>query len=166
MYTFEHKVDLIMKYITTSNKTEKAELKKAMVEILQSEEAPDTSRYDDIVEIRIMDILKKVGTPPSLIGYNYAIQAVKFAIADPSYLRDITKRLYPDIAAVYNTTPSRVERAIRHAVEVIFDRGDMDNIVSVFGNTMSISKGKLTNSEFIAAVANEVNTFLKENRIM
>jgi len=165
MYTLEHKVDLIMNYIVTSDKARKNELKKAIIEALNSEVAPGASREDTIIEIRIMDILKKVGMPPSLIGHNYAVQAVKFAIADPSYLRDITKRLYPDIAVMYGTTPSRVERAIRHAIEVVFDRGDMDYIVSVFGNTMATAKGKLTNSEFVAAVTNEVVNAMKAESI-
>jgi two-component system response regulator (stage 0 sporulation protein A) len=166
MFTMEKKVDLVLRYIASGNKTQQAELKKAIIEALNDGETkgvPAVSSVD--VEMLIVDILKKVGMPPHLKGYNYVVRAVLLCLSDSSYLDQITYRLYPDIAKEFDTTPSRVERAIRHAVEVVFDRGDPDYIFEVFGNTMSTKKGKLTNSEFIATITNDISLRLKARGI-
>ena len=156
MYTLEQKVDLIMRYIVSVNKPQQNELKKAIFEALNDEpatvEVVKTANVSDV----IVDILKEVGTPPHLLGYKYLVRAAELVYEDDSYLRDITCRLYADIANGNGTTVNRVERAIRHAVEVTFDRGDFGNILSVFGNTFSANRGKLTNREFIAGFVNEV----------
>lgn len=167
MFTTEKKVDLVMRYIASANKTEQAELKKRIVEALREEDettAP-VSKNPNLEDV-IADILKEIGTPPNILGHKYLARAVELVCNDESYLQMITKSLYPSIAKEYNSTGSRVERSIRHAVETTFDRGDMDAIVSVFGNTFSVNRGKLTNSEAIAGLANEVARRLrKEGRV-
>lgn len=166
MFTTEKKVDLVMRYIASADKAQQNELKKLIIKALKEEdgvtEVPAPVSKDSNVEDIINDILKEIGTPPHLIGYKYLLRAVDLVHKDDEYLRAVTKCLYPDIAKEYGTTASRVERAIRHAMETTFDRGDMDNILSVFGNTFSANRGKLTNSEAVAGLANEVARRLRK----
>ena len=110
----------------------------------------------------IVDIFKEIGMPPHLVGYNYAIEAIYLTFRDPRYLRAITYRLYPDVASKCGGTAPRIERGIRNAIESVFDRGDMDRIRDIFGNTMSINRGKLTNSEFLEHVTYEVRRRMAE----
>lgn len=163
MFTMEQKVDLVLRYIATTDKTQRAELKKAIVEALKSDEATAPCSNGPDIEYVIIDILKDLGMPPHLIGHGYTIYAIQLVTSDRTYLEQITSRLYPDIAAKFGTTPSRVERAIRHATETVFDRGDMEGITRIFGNTISIRKGKLTNSEMIASCVIEVTRRLRES---
>lgn len=170
MFTTEKKVDLVMRYIASADKAQQNELKKLIIKALKEEdgvtEVPAPVSKDSNVEDIVNDILKEIGTPPHLIGYKYLLRAVELVCNDESYLQMITKNLYPGIAREYSSTGSRVERAIRHAVETTFDRGDMDAIVSVFGNTFSVNRGKLTNSETIAGLANEVARRLRKEGIV
>lgn len=96
--------------------------------------------------------LKHLGVPVSLLGYNYLKEAISIVLEDPKAINRVTKQLYPTIAEVYGSTASRVERAIRHAVEHVFDHTDYNIVCEYFGNTNSDS-GKLTNTQFIAGVA-------------
>ncbi len=105
------------------------------------------------VEVKISDILHQIGVPAHIKGYRYIRRAVMMAIKDPSAIHSITKILYPRIAEQFETTPSRVERAIRHAIEVAWSRGDIDTLNSYFSYTVHNSKGKPTNSEFIALIS-------------
>lgn len=168
MFTVEQKVDMVMRYIATQDEKLKGELRKAIAEAINSDsEAPNTpannkSYIDDTIDDLIAEHLKNVGMPHHLIGYNYAVYAIKLGVSDPEYLRNITSRLYPDIADKYNTTPSRAERAIRHAIEVCFDRGDIDAIVSIFGNTVDVRIGKLKNSSFISASVDVINRQMRK----
>ena len=93
---------------------------------------------------------------------NAGVAAIQLCLNDREYLRNITKGLYGDIASKYNTTPSRVERAIRHGVEVAFDRGDWEYLMSAFGNTAAAKRGKLTNSEFIAGSVNLIRMQMRK----
>ena len=155
MFTLEQKLDMVMRYIATADKTLKGELKKAITEALNAETAgPD---IDDVIS----EYFKKIGAAPHLVGYGYAISAIKLCMSDPEYLRSITYKLYPAIASQHNTTASRVERAIRHLIEVCFDRGDMDALISIFGNTMDLKRCRLTNSEFISGSVNEIRKQMK-----
>jgi two-component system response regulator (stage 0 sporulation protein A) len=104
----------------------------------------------------ITSILHEIGVPAHIKGYTYMRDAIKMVIADPNLLGGITKELYPSIAKKYNTTPSRVERAIRHAIEVAWTRGRVETIDMIFGYTIDQNKGKPTNSEFIAMVADKI----------
>lgn len=120
------------------------------------------SRHSDIdLETRVTNILHEVGVPAHIRGYQYMREAIIMAIQDIDVLNYITKELYPKIAKKCNTTPSRVERAIRHAIEVAWTRGKVDAIDSLFGYTVSTNKGKPTNSEFIALIADRLRLELK-----
>ncbi|MCT2537506.1 sporulation transcription factor Spo0A [Aquibacillus koreensis] len=114
----------------------------------------DNNKKD--LEANITHIIHEIGVPAHIKGYMYLREAITMVYKDIELLGSITKVLYPDIAKKYNTTASRVERAIRHAIEVAWSRGNMDSISSLFGYTVSISKAKPTNSEFIAMVADRL----------
>src|SRR5690554_8039313 len=96
--------------------------------------------------------MHEIGVPAHIKGYQYLREAINMVVNNMDYLSGITKKLYPGIADRFNTTPSRVERAIRHAIEVAWSRGRVDTINSLFGYTIQDDKGKPTNSEFIAMV--------------
>lgn len=108
------------------------------------------------LDASITSIIHEIGVPAHIKGYMYLREAISMVYNDIELLGSITKVLYPDIAKKYNTTASRVERAIRHAIEVAWSRGNIDSISSLFGYTVSMSKAKPTNSEFIAMVADKL----------
>ncbi|SER15696.1 two-component system, response regulator, stage 0 sporulation protein A [Gracilibacillus ureilyticus] len=108
------------------------------------------------LEASITNIIHEIGVPAHIKGYMYLREAITMVYNDIELLGSITKVLYPDIASKFNTTASRVERAIRHAIEVAWSRGNIDSISSLFGYTVSVSKAKPTNSEFIAMVADRL----------
>ena len=166
MFTLEQKVDLILRYIATADKNQRADLKKLVVEALNSDipAAPETPTipYAEETEDLIFDLLKRIGMPQHIKGYNYVVEAIKLCLANPEYINAITKCLYPEIARKFDTNGSRTERAIRHAIVCTFDRGDLDELAMVFGNTINLRKGKLTNSEFIAFCANDITHKLKK----
>ena len=113
------------------------------------------------LETRVTNILHEIGVPAHIRGYHYMREAIIMAIGDIDVLNYITKELYPSIAKKCNTTPSRVERAIRHAIEVAWNRGRIDAIDNLFGYTINTNKGKPTNSEFIALIADRLRLELK-----
>lgn len=108
------------------------------------------------VMVSIIDQLNKLGIPASLGGYEYIKTGLLIALEDPHALQLVTKNLYPAIAKEHNTTGSRVERAIRHAIEVAFDKYTADDVVELYGRCLAYNKGKLTNSEFLAIVAEKI----------
>ena len=108
------------------------------------------------LEGEVTDMIHEVGVPAHIKGYHYLRDAILMVIEDPDMLNSITKILYPTIAKRNQTTPSRVERAIRHAIEVAWSRGNMDIINTLFSYTVSTGKGKPTNSEFIALIADKI----------
>lgn len=108
------------------------------------------------LDANITSIIHEIGVPAHIKGYLYLREAISMVYNDIELLGSITKVLYPDIAKKYNTTASRVERAIRHAIEVAWSRGNIDSISSLFGYTVSMTKAKPTNSEFIAMVADKL----------
>jgi two-component system response regulator (stage 0 sporulation protein A) len=108
------------------------------------------------LDASITSIIHEIGVPAHIKGYLYLREAIAMVYHDIELLGSITKVLYPDIAKKYNTTASRVERAIRHAIEVAWSRGNLESISSLFGYTVSVSKAKPTNSEFIAMVADKL----------
>lgn len=108
------------------------------------------------LEASITNIIHEIGVPAHIKGYMYLREAITMVYNDIELLGAITKTLYPEIAKKYNTTASRVERAIRHAIEVAWSRGNIDSISALFGYTINISKAKPTNSEFIAIVADRL----------
>ena len=108
------------------------------------------------LETQVTQVIHEIGVPAHIKGYQYLRDAIIMVINDMDILNSITKQLYPSIAKQYNTTPSRVERAIRHAIEVAWSRGKMDTIDMLFGYTVNNGKGKPTNSEFIALIADRL----------
>lgn len=108
------------------------------------------------LESRITKIIHEIGVPAHIKGYLYLREGISMVVKDMDFLGAITKELYPSIAEKYNTTPSRVERAIRHAIEVAWTRGKVDTINQMFGYTVNNTKGKPTNSEFIALIADKL----------
>jgi sporulation transcription factor Spo0A len=108
------------------------------------------------LETDVTGIIHEIGVPAHIKGYQYLRDAIIMSVNDMDMLNSITKILYPTIAKLHQTTPSRVERAIRHAIEVAWSRGKMDTIESLFGYTVSNGKGKPTNSEFIALIADKI----------
>ncbi len=116
------------------------------------------------LENSITEILHQIGVPAHIKGYHYLREGIMLAVNDSEVLGSITKILYPMIAKKYSTTPSRVERAIRHAIEVAWDRGDVDILNSYFGYTIHNLRGKPTNSEFIAMIADKLSLTLSQGR--
>ncbi|MDR1668597.1 MAG: sporulation transcription factor Spo0A [Oscillospiraceae bacterium] len=113
------------------------------------------------LENRITHIIHEIGVPAHIKGYQYVREAIAYSVQNREAIGAVTKILYPRVAEAFGTTPSRVERAIRHAIEVAWDRGDLETLQSIFGYTVSNAKGKPTNSEFIAMIADRLQLELK-----
>ena len=107
------------------------------------------------------EILHQIGVPAHIKGYQYLRDSIIMAIENPDIINAITKQLYPSVAKRYATTSSRVERAIRHAIEVAWDRGDVDILNSYFGYTIQNTRGKPTNSEFVAMISDKLRLQLR-----
>lgn len=118
---------------------------------------------DRNLEITITDILHQIGVPAHIKGYHYLRDSIILAVKQPEIINAVTKELYPAVAKNYETTSSRVERAIRHAIEVAWDRGDVDILNSYFGYTIHNSRGKPTNSEFIAMISDRLRLHSKRS---
>ena len=114
---------------------------------------------------RVTAVIHEIGVPAHIKGYQYLREAIIIAVNDMDVINAITKVLYPQVAKTFGTTPSRVERAIRHAIEVAWDRGDLDTLQRFFGYTVSNTKGKPTNSEFIALIADKLQLQLKSAEV-
>ena len=112
----------------------------------------------------VTSVIHEIGVPAHIKGYQYLREAIMIAVDDMDVINAVTKVLYPEVAKRFNTTPSRVERAIRHAIEVAWDRGDLETLQKYFGYTVSNAKGKPTNSEFIAMIADRLVLEQKNNR--
>lgn len=132
--------------------------------LMQMREWSDSSKDSKSgsnIEIIISDIMHQIGVPAHIKGYQYLRYAIILSMETPDMISSVTKVLYPEIAKKFSTTASRVERAIRHAIEVAWDRGDVDVLASYFGYTIQSSRGKPTNSEFIAMIADKLRLNLK-----
>ena len=132
----------------------------ALAERIRQSVAPQTrreivagARPEAELEATVTDIIHEIGVPAHIKGYQYLREAIILTIHDMDIINAVTKVLYPSVAKKFGTTPSRVERAIRHAIEVAWDRGDLETLQKFFGYTVSNIKGKPTNSEFIAMIA-------------
>lgn len=123
--------------------------------IINSKYSKLTIRDKDL-KMAITSLLHSLGIPSHIKGYNYIRDSIDLMYSHPSMLGSITKELYPEIASRYDTTASRVERAIRHAIEVSWNRGDYDVMESLFGNSVDYDRAKPTNSEFIATLADKL----------
>ena len=113
------------------------------------------------IETQVTKIIHQIGVPAHIKGYQYLRTAIMLTVADNDIINSVTKVLYPSVAKQYGTTTSRVERAIRHAIEVAWDRGDLETLNSFFGYTVQNSRGKPTNSEFIAMIADNLRLKFK-----
>lgn len=113
------------------------------------------------LEALVTNVIHEIGVPAHIKGYQYLREAIMMVINNIDVINQITKQLYPEIAEKYHTTPSRVERAIRHAIEVAWTRGKNEAVENIFGYTISASKGKPTNSEFIAMIADKLRLEIK-----
>ena len=127
----------------------------------ESQRQPASGRSATSIESLVTGIIHEIGVPAHIKGYQYLREAIIIAVNDMDVINAITKVLYPQVAKTFQTTPSRVERAIRHAIEVAWDRGDLDTLQRFFGYTVSNTKGKPTNSEFIALIADKLQLQLK-----
>ena len=171
MVTLEQKIDLIMQLAVAKDSKEKTRLKNEIAAALADTDpspAPASTANTHAVDTDALmtniidDLFKELGAPCHLIGYDRTAYAIKLVISDNEYIHDIAKRLYPAIGAKYNTTASRVERSIRHLIEVAWSRHDIQDAYRIFGNTIDIDRGKPTNSEFIATCARIVKRRMRE----
>ena len=134
----------------------------AMVDsLVRLAEKADPKLHAPGLEELVTSIIHEVGVPAHIKGYQYVREAIMITVEDMDVINSVTKILYPEVAKRYHTTPSRVERAIRHAIEVAWDRGDLETLQKFFGYTVSNAKGKPTNSEFIAMISDRIRLKLK-----
>lgn len=129
--------------------------KKGTVNVRPADVPMQTEVVRDL-EQDVTDMIHEIGVPAHIKGYQYLRDAIMISVDNPSMISSITKILYPTIAKRFQTTPSRVERAIRHAIEVAWSRGRMETLDALFGYTIDTGKGKPTNSEFIALIADRI----------
>ena len=128
----------------------------------QAQPGADRERLEHRLEVSISGIMREIGVPAHIKGYEYLRESILLTVRDPELMHAVTKILYPTVAKANKTTPSRVERAIRHAIEVAWDRGDVDVLSSYFGYTIQNTRGKPTNSEFIAMIADKLRLDMKD----
>lgn len=143
--------EMVLNRIKNANHLIRHEMKTQSAQGLKMEEAPEVN-----LENRVTDMIHEIGIPAHIKGYHYLRDAIIMAVEDMDVLNAITKVLYPTVAKMHQTTASRVERAIRHAIEVAWSRGKLDTLDDLFGYTVSNGKGKPTNSEFIALIADTI----------
>lgn len=124
--------------------------------VKETEKKEQTQEVIHDLEKDVTDMIHEIGVPAHIKGYQYLREAITMSVEDPAMISSITKILYPTIAKRFQTTPSRVERAIRHAIEVAWSRGRMETLDAMFGYTIDTGKGKPTNSEFIALIADRI----------
>lgn len=151
-FDFEH---LVNKVRDVMNQNHPKQIQQNNVYINNASTEVKEVKKEDI-ETNITNIMHEIGVPAHIKGYLYLRKAITMVYHDIELLGSVTKILYPDIAKEFNTTASRVERAIRHAIEVAWNRGNIDTITDLFGYTINVSKAKPTNSEFIAMVADKL----------
>ena len=129
------------------------------------QESREESYHPAELKNLVTSVIHEIGVPAHIKGYQYLREAIMIAVEDMDVINAVTKILYPEVAKRFSTTPSRVERAIRHAIEVAWDRGDLETLQKFFGYTVSNSKGKPTNSEFIAMIADRLVLEQREHRL-
>ncbi|MCL2195365.1 MAG: sporulation transcription factor Spo0A [Oscillospiraceae bacterium] len=122
---------------------------------------PSAMRNKSDLEVMISEIMHQLGVPAHIKGYQYLREAIILSIENTEMISSVTKILYPTVARSFSTTPSRVERAIRHAIEVAWDRGDVEVLAGYFGYTIQNQRGKPTNSEFIAMISDKLRLKLR-----
>ncbi|MBE6852186.1 MAG: sporulation transcription factor Spo0A [Ruminococcus sp.] len=131
-------------------------LKDRIESVLRKNDAPVAPAESEDMELVVTDVIHQLGVPAHIKGYHYLREAILSSLSDHDLLESVTKSLYPNVACKFQTTSSRVERAIRHAIEIAWDRGNVEILNSFFGYTVNTSKGKPTNSEFIALITDKL----------
>lgn len=156
MSILEMKVDALMRCITADGREESARAREDLRRLMKESTGSFTGTGSPENEVR--RVLLELGVPDHIKGHGYLVQAICLAVQDPVRGRNITRSggVYPTVAQLNGTTPSRVERAIRHGIECAWARGDLDVLANYFGNTVADYRGKPTNSEFISRVANAI----------
>lgn len=140
-----------------------AELEDKILDTFNTSEKKTINLLNNNLQISISKMLHELGMPSHIKGYQYIREAISMVYNNPEIVGGITKELYPELASKFDTTVSRVERAIRHAIEVSWNRGDWDLMEDVFGHSVDIDKAKPTNSEFIVTVADKLRLeFIKQ----
>ena len=157
MKNLEQRVDAMMRLCVAEDEADRNQIRQEIRNYRYHTRAgsPDPER-----EVR--RILLELGAPDHLAGHPYVIRAILLVMGDRLYINNITFGLYPQLALEFDTTTARVERSIRHMIEVTWSRGDLDVLEKYFGNTISASRGKPTNGEFIARISNVVKQNLRE----
>lgn len=156
MSNLEKRIDAMMRLCLAEKEADKARIREEIRNYLRQKQ-----RGTMDAEEEIRRILLELGAPDHLSGHPYVIRAILLVMGDRMYIDNITTGLYPQLALEFETTPARVERAIRHMIEVTWNRGDLGVLENYFGNTISASRGKPTNGEFIARLANVVKGNIK-----
>ncbi len=156
MNTMQQQLEALMRLCTADKESDRRLAKAQVLEMLEH-----TQRQTIDPETMLRDILLELGAPDHLVGHPYAVEGILMCLENRMYINNITFGLYPQIAAKYGTTASRVERAVRHLIEVTWNRGDMEVLTQYFGNTISGERGKPTNGEFIARITNVLQQRLK-----
>jgi len=156
MNHLEKQVNALMRLCTAETENDRKKVRTELRELLCGTQDPQDA------DSLIRQVLLELGAPENLLGHPYMVEAILLAVEDRAYINNVTFGLYPQVAAKFDTTAGRVERAMRHLVEVTFNRGDWKVLRKYFGNTISPDKGKPTNSEFVARVANIVKQELRE----
>jgi len=159
MSILEMQVDALMRLCTAEKESERDRVREEVRKLLENRKA---GRAGTDPEYLIRELLLELGSPDHLVGHPYVVQAILLVVQDRTYIDNITFGLYPQLAVMFDTTASRVERAIRHLIEVTWARGDWELLNRYFGNTVSAEKGKPTNGEFIARMANIIKQRLRE----
>lgn len=143
------------------------DLENRILDVFKLNESKSMNLYQNNIEIAITKMLHELGMPSHIKGYQYIREAICMVYNNPEMIGGITKELYPELSIKFNTTVSRVERAIRHAIEVSWNRGNWEFMEDVFGHSVDIDKAKPTNSEFIVTVADKLRLeYIKENEIV
>lgn len=159
MSDLEQRVDAVCAYLLAVDPVERDKARANIRKMMNGNECVTATAAD--AETITRELLLELGSPDHLVGHPYAIRAILTVLCDRNYINNITMLLYPTLAAEFDTTASRVERAIRHLIEVTWGRGDLEVLDKYFGNTISAARGKPTNGEFIARMANIVNQRLR-----
>jgi two-component system response regulator (stage 0 sporulation protein A) len=159
MSILEMQVDALMRLCAAEKESDRVRAREDVRRMLENRKQGRASSDPEYV---VRELLLELGSPDHLVGHPYVVQAIVLVVQNRTYIDSITFGLYPQLAVMFDTTASRVERAIRHLIEVTWSRGDWEVLNRYFGNTVSADKGKPTNGEFIARMSNVVKQRLRE----
>lgn len=163
MTVLEQKVDALAELALARNDSEKRTAIQKLRKLLETKQASEGTGEQDAEDIT-RGILAELGCPDGLIGHRYAVYAIGLGVEDPTIMDNLNVMLYPAISERFDTTGTRVERAIRHMIDVAWCRGDPDALDRYFGNTVDPEKGKPTNKAFLARITNIVRKKMKTGR--